>query len=77
MVESPEINEPLGKAASMAGNAAAAVGNAGRMSPTSISSYSLEDYGKARLKSLAGMMAEALLLSQQAALKVELLKLKQ
>ncbi len=81
--ESPENNEPLdGEAASMAGNAAAAIGNGGRMSPTSISSHGTEDNGRPKLKSPAGMMAEASLLSQQTALKeasifAGMLKLKQ
>jgi hypothetical protein len=65
VAESPENNEPLGEAASMAGNAAAAIGNGGRMSPTSISSCSTEDDGRPKLKSPAGMMAEASLLLQQ------------
>jgi hypothetical protein len=65
IVESPKMNGPLGEAASMVGNAATAIGNAGRMSPTSISSRGTEDDGKAGLKSPAGMMAEASLLSQQ------------
>jgi hypothetical protein len=72
--ESPENNEPLGEAASMA--------NGGRMSPTSISSCGTEDDGRPKLKSPAGMMAEASLRSLQAALKeasnfAERLKLKQ
>jgi hypothetical protein len=83
VAELPENNEPLSEAASMAGNAAAAIGSGGRMSPTSISSCSTEDDGRPKLKSPAGMMAEASLLSQQAALKeairnfAEMLKLKQ
>jgi hypothetical protein len=80
--ETTEGNEPLGEAASMAGNAAASIGNGGRMSPTSMSSRGTEDDGRPKLKSPAGMMAEASLLSQQAALKeasnfAEMLKLKQ
>ena len=68
--------------ASTAANIAAAVRNAGRMSSTSVSSRGTEDDGKARMKSPANMMAEASLLSQQAALKeadnfAEMLKLKQ
>ena len=81
-MDSATANEPISDVASMAANIAAAVGNAGRMSPTSISSHGTEDDGKARMKSPANMMAEALLLSQQAAMKeadnfAEMLKLKQ
>jgi hypothetical protein len=66
----------------MAGNMAAAIGNGGIMSPTSISSHGTEDDGRPKLKSPAGMMAEASLLLQQATLKeasnfTEMLKLKQ
>jgi len=82
VMDSAAANEPIRDVASMSANIAAAVGNAGRMSPTSVSSHGTEDDGEARMKSPANMMAEALLLSQQAALKeadnfAEMLKLKQ
>jgi hypothetical protein len=81
-MDSATANEPISGVASTAANIAAAVRNAGRMSPTSVSSRGTEDDGKARMKSPANMMAEASLLSQQAALKeadnfAEMLKLKQ
>jgi hypothetical protein len=81
-MDSATANEPISGVASTAANIAAAVRNAGRMSSTSVSSRGTEDDGKARMKSPANMMAEASLLSQQAALKeadnfAEMLKLKQ
>jgi hypothetical protein len=82
VMDSAAANEPIRDVASMSANIAAAVGNAGRMSPTSVSSHGTEDDGKARMKSPAKMMVEASFLSQQAALREadnfsEIWKLKQ